>query len=184
MKKQLLLLTLTLIFCVCAMAQNAKIKGVIYDTINKQNLTNTSISLIRAKDSVLYKFTRSGAKGNFEMQNLKPGNYLLFITHPSYADYVDQLQVNDTSNINLGTVVITLKANLLMDVIVKSKVSAIRINGDTTEFKADSFKVRDGASVEEMLKKLPGIQVDKDGKITAMGEKVNKVLVDGEEFFW
>lgn len=183
MKRLLLLTLLPVMFCCFANAQTAKIKGTIYDTINKQNLSNTSISLLREKDSVLYKFTRSGTNGNFEMHNLKAGNYYLFITHPTYADYADKLQLTDTSDLNLGTLIITLKANLLMDVIVKSKVSAIRINGDTTEFKADSFKVRDGASVEEMLKKLPGIQVDKDGKITAMGEKVNKVLVDGEEFF-
>ena len=57
------------------------------------------------------------------------------------------------------------------------------MKGDTTEYTADSFKVRPGASVEEMLRKLPGLQVDKDGKITAQGETVQKVLVDGEEFF-
>ncbi|RYG33611.1 MAG: hypothetical protein EOO01_33030, partial [Chitinophagaceae bacterium] len=61
--------------------------------------------------------------------------------------------------------------------------SPIRIKGDTTVYTADSFKVREGANVEELLRRLPGIQVDKDGKITAMGERVTKVLVDGEEFF-
>ena len=70
----------------------------------------------------------------------------------------------------------TLRANVLKEVIMRQQISAIRIKGDTTEFNADSFKAREGASVEEMLKKLPGIQVDKDGAITAMGEKVNKVL--------
>jgi len=67
-------------------------------------------------------------------------------------------------------------------VIIKSG-SPIRIKGDTTVYTADSFKVREGANVEELLRRLPGIQVDKDGKITAMGERVKKVLVDGEEFF-
>ena len=75
-----------------------------------------------------------------------------------------------------------LKANLLKDVIVTHR-SAINIKGDTTEFAADSFKVQPNATVEDLLKKLPGIQVDKNGQITAQGEKVQKVLVDGEEFF-
>ncbi len=74
------------------------------------------------------------------------------------------------------------KSKLLAEVIVKSG-SPIRIKGDTTVYTADSFKVREGANVEELLRRLPGIQVDKDGKITAMGERVTKVLVDGEEFF-
>ncbi len=74
------------------------------------------------------------------------------------------------------------KTKLLQEVIVKSG-NGFRIKGDTTVYTADSFKVSANANVGELLKKLPGIQVDKDGKITAMGETVQKVLVDGEEFF-
>ena len=77
----------------------------------------------------------------------------------------------------------TLKANILKEVFVQDQISIIKMKGDTTEFAADSFHVRNGATVQDMLKKLPGIQVDKDGTITAMGEQVTKVLVDGEEFF-
>ena len=182
--KKTTLLNIFLIACYCfSSAQTSSVKGVIYDTLNKQHLVNTSVSLLREKDSVLYKFTRSDANGFFELKNLMPGNYLLFVTHPGYEDYIDRLQINDTSNINIGTVIMTLKAIILKEVTVRQQIGRIRIKGDTTEFNADSFKVREGASVEEMLKKLPGIQVDKNGTITAMGEKVNKVFVDGEEFF-
>ncbi len=183
MKKITLVIILFLSCYFFSFAQTGSVKGVITDTINKQNLTNTSVSLLRQKDSVLYKYTRSNAKGNFEFKNLLPGEYLLFVTHPTYADYMDKIHVSDTSPVDLNSVMLTLKANILKEVIVRQQISAIRMKGDTTEFAADSFKVREGASVEEMLKKLPGIQVDKDGKITAMGEKVEKVLVDGEEFF-
>jgi hypothetical protein len=75
------------------------------------------------------------------------------------------------------------KAHLLEDVVVRQKIAAMRMRGDTLEYRADSFRVREGATVEEMLKILPGIQVDKAGNITAQGERVQKVLVDGEEFF-
>jgi hypothetical protein len=181
--KKITLLIILLMACYCfSSAQTASVKGVIVDTINKQNLVNTSVSLLWVKDSVLYKFTHSDAKGIFELKNLLPGNYLLFVTHPTYADYFGHLQLNDTSQIDIGTVMMTLKAIILKEVIVRQQISAI-IKGDTIEFAANSFKVREGASVEEMLKKLPGIHIDKDGSITAMGEKVNKVFVDGEEFF-
>ena len=183
MRKPILLIFL-LITCYCfSSAQKSSVKGVIFDSINKQNLTNTSVALLQQKDSTLYKFTRSDEKGNFELKNLLPGNYLLFITHPTYEDHIDKLQLSDTSNINIGTVMMTIKVKILKEVIVRHHLSAIKINGDTTEFFADSFKVREGASVEEILKKLPGVQVDKNGIITAMGEKVNRILVDGEEFF-
>ena len=83
---------------------------------------------------------------------------------------------------DLGKVFMIPKSKLLAEVILKSG-APIRIKGDTTVYTADSFKVRAGANVEELLRRLPGIQVDKNGQITAMGEKVKKVLVDGEEFF-
>ena len=183
MKKTLLLFALSLCCFMFVHAQTGTVKGIITDTSSKENLANASVSLLRSKDSVLYKFTRSAAGGNFSLKNITAGKYLVFITYPTYADYQDKLEVPDNGEVDLGKIFMITKANLLQDVIVRQQVAAIRIKGDTTEFKADSFKVREGASVEEMLKKLPGIQVDKDGKITAMGEKVNKVLVDGEEFF-
>ncbi|MEO6730812.1 MAG: outer membrane beta-barrel protein [Ferruginibacter sp.] len=183
MKKITLLIILLIAFYCFSSAQKASVKGVIFDSINELNLTNTSVSLLQQKDSTLYKLTHSDEKGNFELKNLLAGNYLLFVTHPTYTDYIDHLQLNDSSHIDIGTVMMIIKAKILKEVIVRHHISAIKINGDTTDFIADSFTVREGASVEEMLKKLPGVQVDKNGIITAMGEKVNRILVDGEEFF-
>ena len=164
-------------------SQSTTIKGVINDTINKQQLANTSISLLRATDSVLVTFTRSAASGSFQLKNITAGKYITMITMPSYANYFDKIEVDGKTELDLGTISMTLKSRLLEEVFVKQTIAAIRIKGDTVEFKADSFKVRAGASVEEMLRKLPGLQVDKDGNITAQGTKVEKVLVDGEEFF-
>jgi hypothetical protein len=182
--KKITLLIILIMACYCfSYAQTASVKGAIFDNINKLSLVNTSVSLLGQQDSILYKFTRSDANGFFEFKNLIPGNYILFIRHPFYEDHIDQLQINETSKINMGTIKMVLKTINLKEVIVLQQISAIRIKGDTTEFNAASFKARNGASVEEILKKLPGIQVEKNGNITAMGEKVNKVLVDGEEFF-
>jgi len=163
--------------------QGSVIKGVIIDTSAKENLSNTVISLLRGGDSVLYRFTRSNATGAFEINGIDTGHYVLLVTRNRYADYVDKLFFNGAAEKNLGKIIMSLKANLLQDVTVRQKIAAIRLKGDTLEFAADSFKVREGGSVEELLKKLPGLQVDKDGNITAQGEKVEKVLVDGEEFF-
>src|SRR4051812_8592247 len=182
--KKAFLITAFIVAChLIATAQTASIKGVISDTINKTNLSNTVISLLRAKDSMLTKFTRSNDKGLFELQHLKGGEYLLLFTYPGYADYVDRITLSDTTAMDMGKIMMTLKANLLKEVIVKQQISAIKVKGDTTEFAADSFKVQANATVEDLLKQLPGIQVDKNGQITAQGEKVQKILVDGEEFF-
>lgn len=131
----------------------------------------------------MVKFTRTDPNGHFTLKDIPKGNFLVMISYPKYADYVDELEIKDSlATIDLHTVALILKSQLLQEVVVTNK-SAIRIKGDTTEFIADSFKVQQGANVEELLKKLPGIQVDKNGKITAQGETVRKVLVDGEEFF-
>jgi hypothetical protein len=164
-------------------AQQPVLKGNISDTAAKQNLEHALITLLRAKDSTLYKFGRADATGNFEIKNLAPGKYKMVITSPGYADYVDDIIVADKAVIELGKIGLITKAHLLEDVVVRQQIAAIRMKGDTIEYKADSFKVRAGASVEEMLRKVPGFQIDKDGKITAQGEKIEKVLVDGEEFF-
>ncbi|MDB5232045.1 MAG: TonB-dependent receptor, partial [Chitinophagaceae bacterium] len=180
--KKLILLSCICFFSAITFGQKATLNGVIRDTINKTTLSNTSVSLLRAKDSVLYKYTRSKQDGKFELTNIDPGKYILMITHFTYADYYDTLSLSGAA-VELNSVDLTLKAKLLENVTVRQTLAAMRMKGDTLEYRADSFKVRQGASIEELLKTLPGIQVDKDGKITAQGEKVEKVLVDGEEFF-
>ncbi len=181
--KNLYFFAIALLFHFSVSAQKAQVSGTINDTINKQKLQNSSVLLLHAKDSVLYRFTRSDDKGNFMFHAADTGKYILLVTQNAYVDYIDTVTVKDNSPVQLGTIAMTLTANILQEVIVQQKIAAIRMRGDTTEFTADSFKVRPGASVEEMLRILPGLQVDKDGKITAQGETVQKVLVDGEEFF-
>lgn len=172
---------LCLIFLVSA--QKALIKGSVNDTLNRQYLHHATVQLLRAKDSVLIKFTRTDSKGNFQLTNLPAGKAILVISYPSYADYTDEIELSENSSLVKNDIPVITKAKLLEDVIVKQRFAAIRIKGDTTEYNADSFKVRANANVQDLLKKLPGIQVNSHGEITAQGEKVEKVLVDGEEFF-
>lgn len=183
MKKTTALLVVLFIISIPVFAQNAAIKGTVIDTSEKRNLSNTVIALLRPADSVLVRFTRSNKDGNFTLPQLPSGKFIIMVTRPAYADYFDRVEVAPGATVDLGKVAMILKSQLLQEVVVSHKLGAIRIKGDTTEYIADSFKVAAGATVEDLLKKLPGIQVDKDGKITAQGESVQKVLVDGEEFF-
>lgn len=173
---------LILFVSVSAWSQTAIVKGTIIDSFDKKNLVNTSVALLRKSDSTLAKFTRADKDGNFQMTGLKPGNYILMNTHPYVGDYFDNIELKPGETLELGKLYLTPKTKLLEAVIVRTG-SPIRIKGDTTIYTADSFKVRPGANVEELLRRLPGISVDKSGQITAMGERVKKVLVDGEEFF-
>lgn len=181
------LLTLILA-CACfftALAQNNyTVKGSTGDASSGVKLAGTTIMVLNQKDSIMRAFTWSGNMGEFAIDNLPKGKFLLLLTYPGYADYVEMFTL-DSANTkhDFGYIDMTLKAKLLKDVIVKGEVDAIKIKGDTTEFNAKAYKTQANASVEDLLKQLPGIQVDKDGKITAQGQTVSKVLVDGEEFF-
>ena len=187
MPKLTVLLTCCLLSCLCAIAQkpliSGNLSGSVSDTIDKKQLANASILLLRPTDSILVRHTRSDASGHFRLKNIPVGTYLLLVTYPAYADYVDQVTTKDSSDVVLPTIPMELKSKLLETVVVNGSKGAVRIKGDTTEFNADSFRTEAGASVEDLLKKLPGIQVDRNGKITAQGETIKKVLVDGEEFF-
>ena len=179
MRKALILCILLL--CVfMSFSQTVSIKGSLKDTSSKTALEYGAVSLLRVIDSVLQKFTRAAVDGSFEIKDIIPDSYVLLITYPGYADYADIISLQ--KNEDFGQIAMLTQAMALQNVIVRGG-GAIRIKGDTTAFMADSFKVREGASVADLLKRLPGFQVNKKGEITAQGEKVEKVLVDGEEFF-
>ncbi|MES1216619.1 MAG: TonB-dependent receptor [Bacteroidota bacterium] len=165
-----------------ALSQSASIKGTITDTSEKKNLPNAVVTLLNKKDSFLVNYTRSDKNGFFSFNKIDSGDYLLWITYPKFADFAEPVKVKPAADIDMGSVALTLKSVVLQEVVVRAN-RAINIKGDTTEFTADSFHVREGATVEELLKTLPGLQVDSKGKITAQGKQVDKVLVDGEEFF-
>ena len=156
--------------------------GKVIDTAEKKSLGNSAVLLLQKADSIMVGFDRADQQGLFRLTGVKPGHYLIVISYPKYADYVDELEIKDSLVMDLHAINMTLRSQLLQAVVVNA-TGSIRIKGDTTEYKADSFKVQPGATVEDLLKKLPGITVDKNGQITAQGEKVKKVLVDGEEFF-
>ncbi len=183
--KHITLAALLMFACSALLAQIPySIKGSVADTASHAKLTNATVSVLNSKDSTLFKFTRASSVGSFAIGDFKPGKFILLITYPGYADYVEHFNLDSAHKTrDFGNVNLFLKSRLLADVIVKGTIAAIKIKGDTTEFNAAAYKIQPNSKVEDLLKQLPGIQIDKDGKITAQGQTVTKVLVDGEEFF-
>jgi len=180
MSKTTFLIAILFLFSFSVFAQKANVSGILTDGNEKTPVYNSVVALLIPKDSILYRFTRTDKKGNFDLKNVKAGNYIVMTSHRQYADYLEDITVSETAK-NLGTIALVSKINALKEIIIKT--GSIRIKGDTTSYRASDFVVGANANVEELLKKLPGIQVDKNGVIKAMGETVQKVLVDGEEFF-
>ena len=185
MRYILLLSTLLELSGLGAAAQTGfTVKGTISDTVEKVKLVTSAVAILSAGDSILVKFGYAKADGSFMMEGLPSGKYILLVAYPEYADYVESFTLDSTNATHdFGNISMTPKSRLLQEVIVKGTVAQMEIKGDTTEFNAKAFVSQPNAKVEDLLKQLPGITVDKDGKITAQGQTVTKVLVDGEEFF-
>lgn len=182
MTKSLYLLLVFISISATSFAQQGfSVSGTVVDTQNHSSLRYATATLIRAKDSILKDFAHSDSSGTFSLKVDSADIYLIMISYPGFADYLDR--VNVVKDVSLGNIPLANNAHVLQEFVFQKRAAAMRINGDTTEYNADSFSVAQGATVEDLLKKLPGLQVDKDGKITAQGETVQKVLVDGEEFF-
>ena len=173
------------LFSLAAFSQkNGSVKGVAYDTLEKKPLAGATITLLAKKDSSLVSFTMSDNQGRFELTGIPVGEYRLLITHVNYRNANKFFAIAETNkNISLNNVVMNDKAKLLDEVLVQSEAPPVTLIGDTVQYNAGSFKTQPNASVEDLLKKLPGVKVDKDGTVKAQGEKVQKVLVDGKEFF-
>jgi len=164
-------------------AQKASVRGVVTDTLEQKNLRYSSILLIRSSDSIMVKSTRSDIEGQFLLSDLPKGDYKLIITYPKMADYITNLRLSDTTRLNLGIIKMELRSRLLKEVVIQATKNAVRMHGDTLVFQADSFAVKANANVQELLRRLPGIIVDKNGAVKAQGKEVKTVLVDGDEFF-
>ncbi len=182
--KFILTALLAISLCVSAFAQNTLgIKGTTVDSVSKAKL-NASITVLNAKDSILQKFTYADDNGAFAINGLPAGKYFLLITYPQYEDKIRPFTLDAAKPVNdLGNINMFFMGNQLAEVKVKAPVQEIKIKGDTLEFNAKAYVIQPNAKVEDLLKQIPGIQIDKNGKITMNGEPVPKMLVDGEEFF-
>jgi len=166
-------------------AQNSgRVKGILSDTASRQFLSNATVTILNGKDSSLVSFARTNGNGAFTIGGLENGNYRLLITHVGFRNVSKNFIISQSfSEIDFGIIPIANRSTVLEEVTVSQEKAPVTIKNDTIEFNTGSFKTKPNAVVEDLLKKLPGVQVDKDGKVKANGEEVKKVLVDGKEFF-
>ena len=180
---RLLLLVLGMFSSMALMAQNtATLKGKLVDSVGKQALKDASITILEAKDSTLDVFGLAKADGSFTVEKISFGEMIVMIKFQGYEAYTKNVNFSKANaSVDLGTIYLRLAANDLGEVTVTQ--SPITIKKDTVQFNASSFKTKPNAVMEDLLKKLPGVQVEADGTVKAQGENVQRVLVDGKRFF-
>lgn len=173
------------IFFSAAFAQapnRVSVKGVVVDSTGTA-LAFPTVMLLNPKDSALVNFSRASEQGTFEFRGVKNAKYLLKISYTGYLPHQESIgpftaETNDLGNIKIKPIV-----QELLEVVIRTAKAPLIIKGDTIEYDARTFKIPPGSTVEDLLRRLPGIEVDAGGNIKAQGKDVNKVLVDGKTFF-
>lgn len=176
-------LLLSVLIAISAQSSFAQsiVKGEVVDDVDKVKLQNATVMLLQARDSILIDFARTDQDGRFSLSKPDSLDVLLMVSYPKFGDFRELLP-EGSSDVDLGEVGLRGIEHLIEEVMVTGKIPVV-IKGDTIEYDAGSFTVEKNAKVEDLLRVLPGITVDANGQITAQGKTVEKVLVDGEEFF-
>ncbi|WP_019991154.1 TonB-dependent receptor [Rudanella lutea] len=183
-----LLFILCLLLSLSGLAQRtvtrSELAGMVVDSATARPLGQASVSLMTARDSSYISGTISDNDGLFVLRNVVPGSYRILITYLGYRNgsQLVTIKTSETS-IQVGIVRLVEQGQQLGEVVVRQESAPVTIRQDTVVFNAGSFKTQPNAQVEELLRKLPGVEVSRDGTIKANGQTVNRVLVDGKPFF-
>jgi outer membrane beta-barrel protein/carboxypeptidase-like protein len=172
----------TLVLVIISLNVNAQsVSGTVEDASTNSPLSNATIKLSGTDSTATPLLTVSDAKGNFTFKNVASGSYTLSVTSVGYSNISKKLAVIG-QDVNVGNVNMAKSAETLATVVIKDN-SAVKVINDTVQFAASQYKVNPDATAEDLIKKMPGITVDKGGTVTAQGETVQKVTVDGRDFF-
>jgi len=185
MRKLQCILVLLLMSSVNLFGQTAArttIKGVVCDTAGI-SVPSAMVMLLAAKDSALTHYVMADEKGTFEFKNVKNIGYLLKIQHMSYIPYQKLLPVSPGELTDQGKIKLKLISKVLREVVIEAAKAPLKFYGDTIEYDATAFKVPPGSTVEDLLRRLPGVDVDVEGNIKSEGKSVKRLYVEGKTFF-
>ena len=166
-------------------AQKFEISGKLLDSITREPLEGATVFTETLKDSTLISYTITDAKGDFSVSGKSSKQKInLLISFVGYAPIKKVILLpKDEDPLTLKPIEMLQKVESLSDVLIEGRVPPIRIKQDTLEYNAGSFRTKEGATIEDLLRELPGVEVDENGGIKVNGVEVNKILVGGKEFF-
>ncbi|MEI8110293.1 MAG: outer membrane beta-barrel protein [Chitinophagia bacterium] len=182
MKKFILILIISSLANFAKAQTVGTIRGKLIDSTNKQSLKDATITVLDARDSTLEVFGLAAADGSFSITNIALGKMLVQVKFQGYEPFERTITfTKENATVNLGSIYLRVAAKSLGEVTVTA--SPVQMKKDTVEFTAGAFKTKPNAVAEDLLKKIPGMEVGKDGTIRAQGETVQRVLVNGKRFF-
>jgi len=185
MKRIATLLAFLVTSATVLVAQNLTVKGSVYDFDSAEPMISAAVQVfqISGTDSTYVSGTSTDEDGTFSISNLKAGNYVLRASYVGYDNADKNFTLKSgTATTDLGK--ITMRGDVtLPEVAVSAVVAKVQMINDTVMFNSAAYKLPEGSSVEDLIRKLPGVQIGSDGEITVNGKTVSRILVNGKEFF-
>lgn len=160
-----------------------RVKGVLIDSIRNENLEFATAALTKKGEETPSKYALTNEKGVFEIPGVEAGEYTMRIEFMGYTPVVKEIKVGERRVLDVGNISMLEEVNLLDQVLVTAYGNPVTVKKDTIEYNAAAFHTTDSDMLEALLKKLPGIEIDSDGKITANGKEIRQIMVDGKTFF-
>jgi hypothetical protein len=166
-----------------AIAQ-VEVRGTVIEKSNKQPVEQATVRLLNVSDSTFISGAASDNNGNFTIKRVKSGNYLLAATFIGLEPVYLPVRITGKTNpVNTGKLEMADASITLGEAVITAKAVEVTVRNDTVEYNADSYKVTEGSMLEDLLKKMPGVEIDSEGKVTVNGKEIKKIMVDGKEFF-
>lgn len=160
------------------------IKGTLMDPVEGIVVRGVTVQLLSASDSSIFKTTASDSSGTFLFTNVATGNYVVKASAIDFEIFLKPVSLTTAEpSVDMDDVYLPKKTTTLEGVVIVASAPAVSQKGDTTQFSASQYKVNPDATAEDLIKKMPGITVARDGTVTGQGEQVRKVTVDGKDFF-
>ena len=158
------------------------IRGQLLDADLKEPMIQATIQLFTATDSIFVGGTVSDNKGNFYVEAPSSGTYKLRISSIGYQTIERELTLRRNENQDLGNLLMESESFMLQEAVVTGRAAQVIVRKDTILYNPDAYRTPEGSPIEELIKRIPGAEVDEDGNITINGKEVKKILLDGKEF--
>lgn len=186
MKKSFFTLLLALMGTSVMAQSKFNVSGVILEDETNEVVISATVRILSLPDSTMVGGAATGTDGSFNIKGVKKGKYVTKITYVGYQDRLMPLDLTDQKDkdVNIGYIHITPDSKLLKEAKVTANVAQVQVSGDSIVYNAAAYRVAEGSVLEDLVKKLPGAQVDENGGITINGKSVKKIMMDGKEFFF
>ena len=185
MKKYLFLVLLIGFSSAISFAQSGRVSvaATVLDEADNSPVVQATVQLLSLPDSTMVVGDVTNLDGRFKLTT-RPGKYVLKVSFVGYLSYIKQVQLTKAKPLlNLGNIILKSDAIMLKEAVITAEAPQVTVSGDTLGYSASAYRTSEGAALEELVKKIPGAEVDDEGNVKLNGKEIKKLLVDGKEFF-